>query len=855
MKKGAKILVMLLIALVMVSANNGEIIFVDADATGANNGSSWADAYNDLQDALAVAQSGDEIRVAQGVYKPDQGAGVVSDDRDTTFQLINGVTLKGGYAGFGETEPNARDIDVYETILSGDLDGDDEPNFTNTGDNTWHVVTSIGANETAILDGFTVTAGYAYEDHANGGGMYNKNGSPKVTNCTFKENYAGYKGGGMYNDGGSPRVTNCTFNSNKSGYGGGISNDNSSCTITMCTFIGNAAMLGGGIWNYESALVLTDCTFIENSAKYGGGGVDNSAISPRLTNCSFIGNLAEYGGGMNSSGPGTILTDCTFTSNSAERDGGGIRIYSSDMSTLTNCAFNGNLAVNGGGIHNSGDAKLNSCLFSGNRADFGGGMYIDSSNSQITNCTFAGNLASYGRTFACDCSRWKCSSNIAVTNSILWNGGNEIWNNDGSTISITYSDVQGGWNGEGNINADPCFVQSGYLDPSLPPPPIPPLPLFKASEPNPADGAMTVNVTADLSWTPGYNAISHDVYFGISYPPPFISNQTSTTFDPGTMAYSTTYYWHIDEVDDSGVTAGDVWSFSTIMPPPPGMSLSISAASSMSDNPQYFWIEGDYNLLSISPCKDAGDPNYVPGVNETDLDGNPRIMGNRIDMGAYEPIPPIPAEVRISPSTINPESKGQWITASIRLPKDYDVADIDTNSILLEYSIEPQEFWINELKQAVMANFNREEVQGILKAGEVELTVSVQLTDGTLFDGSDIIKVGSRGHADNFQASVPNVTGVSITADLSWTAGTYATSHDVYFGTSNPPPFICNQTAPMFDPSMMDYQSTYYWRIDEVSKWGVTAGQLSSFTTIEAPPLPPPLPPGPPPPPPPPPPP
>jgi len=106
----------------------GKTIYVDADANGLNNGSSWANAYNYLQGALADANSSAvpvEIRVAQGMYRPDESNGVASGDRTATFQLISGVNLKGGYAGFGEPDPNARDIESYETILTGDLAGND----------------------------------------------------------------------------------------------------------------------------------------------------------------------------------------------------------------------------------------------------------------------------------------------------------------------------------------------------------------------------------------------------------------------------------------------------------------------------------------------------------------------------------------------------------------------------------------------------------------------------------------------------------------------------------------------------------------------------------------------------------
>ncbi|MHC4687792.1 MAG: hypothetical protein ACYTEW_26320, partial [Planctomycetota bacterium] len=119
-------LVVPILLLVMAGGALGRIIYVDADAIGANNGSSWSDAYIYIQDALVDANlSGDvnQIRVAQGIYRPDQnsvypdGTGV----REATFQLINGVSLKGGYAGLGEPDPNERNIQLYETILSGDL--------------------------------------------------------------------------------------------------------------------------------------------------------------------------------------------------------------------------------------------------------------------------------------------------------------------------------------------------------------------------------------------------------------------------------------------------------------------------------------------------------------------------------------------------------------------------------------------------------------------------------------------------------------------------------------------------------------------------------------------------------------
>ena len=157
------------------------------------------------------------------------------------------------------------------------------------------------------------------------------------------------------------------------------------------------------------------------------------------------------------------------------------------------------------------------------------------------------------------------------------------------------------------------------------------------------------------------------------------------------------------------------------------------------------WVEGDYHLLAGSPCIDAGDPNYIAEPNETDLDGKPRVIGGRIDMGAYEYSPPIPADVRIVPRTINLASKGKSITCYIWLPEDYDVADVNSNSVLLEDEVEPQWLWCDEEEQVVMARFSRSEVQAILDIGEVELTITGRLTNGFAFEGTDVIRVIDKG--------------------------------------------------------------------------------------------------------------
>ncbi|MEJ5310787.1 MAG: hypothetical protein WHX52_13560, partial [Anaerolineae bacterium] len=240
---------------------------------------SWANACT-LQRALAVAVSGDEIWVKMGVHYPG-GA------RTDTFTLKNGVALYGGFAGT-ETQRSQRNWTANKTILSGDIDQNDITDggvVTTTanivGNNAYHVVTGSGTDNTAVLDGFIITAGQANGSTPNsrGGGMYNYTGSPTLTNVTFSGNWALYRGGGMYNSqSSSPTLTNVTFSGNWSSLrGGGMYNWTSSPTLTNVTFSGNTAATeyGGGIYNESSSPTLTGVTFSGNTAKDGGGMSNN----------------------------------------------------------------------------------------------------------------------------------------------------------------------------------------------------------------------------------------------------------------------------------------------------------------------------------------------------------------------------------------------------------------------------------------------------------------------------------------------------------------------------------------------------------------------------------------------------
>ncbi len=292
------------------------------------------------------------------------------------------------------------------------------------------VTCKSGEGPDTALDGFTITNGSA----DSGGGMVVIGSSPTVTDCTFSGNFGNTYGGGMYNgEGSSPTVTNCTFSDNSTHLsGGGMYNDEgSSPTVTNCTFSGNSSVFpGGGMHNAGSSPTVTHCTFIGNSAALGGGGMFNSGSSPAVTNCTFSGNTGSRGGGIHNTSSSPTVTNCTFSGNSATYFGGGISNLGGGNPTLTNCTFSGNTAgVYGGGMYNGGSSPaVTNCTFNENTAFFfGGGMY----NS--------------------------ASSRLTVTNCILWgNSPDEIGGVAMPTVS--FSDVQGGWPGEGNINAVPLFA-------------------------------------------------------------------------------------------------------------------------------------------------------------------------------------------------------------------------------------------------------------------------------------------------------------------------------------------------------------------------------------------------------------
>ncbi len=427
----------------------GGTIFVDDDATGANDGSSWSDAYTRLRDALAVAAAGDEIFVAAGTYRPDQGTGATAGDRAATFALPSGVRVYGGFAGF-ETSLAARTGLFDQTRLDGDLAGDDQPGFLNVGDNSRHVVTATAVDATTVLDGFRIASGNDDGPTAIGGaGLLITSGAMlRVELCRFESNrttaFFPRGGGALVSSASSPTLVACSFvgNLGDNAVGGAVFISNGAPTIQSCLFEKNESVggtvvggsvgdgRGGAVYCVNASPHISDCTFRENRAYYypaGGAlflfGATGAAV---VEGCEFSANHATGPGGVNGgalqvNGSIDVLVDgCRFEANTAFGYGGptfGGAISSTGRLTLRDCEFTANrvtdapLGGHGGAVysHSSDGTDALTVIrsrFLGNVADsvtgnagLGGAIFVTrlfgttAIHASIHHCSFRGNSA------------------------------------------------------------------------------------------------------------------------------------------------------------------------------------------------------------------------------------------------------------------------------------------------------------------------------------------------------------------------------------------------------------------------------------------------------------------------------
>lgn len=446
-------------------------IYVDAaqdGSSGTPDGSTWALAYKYLQDGLSAAGSGDLIKIAQGVYHPDDDDDIptsthTAGDQDASFVMKPEVIIAGGYRGIDGLPANPGDPDhsndrddftdlynpVYETILSGDLQNDDVYTAIETtlddasrSDNSHTVVDGgTGTDQDAILDGVTVRDGHGGSvstypllppDYVYGGAgiIVHTGNSPRFSNCRIVRNWLRAtenfgevnEGAGMFLDGAnSSLITNCLFIDNEAGKGGGMSmHFGAGPTITACTFDRNTASNfgGGGMFmKDESAPAIRDSLFVSNKVPNdpdlnggGGGALVCTNCEPTFQRCRFESNVVTGG------------------------NGGGLATFDHSPVKVADCEFIGNeVSASSGGDGYGGAIALENYLFV-------------ATNSYITNSTFRGNLATGTQFFGSEGGALYTNEAARVVNSLFYDNtadyGGGIFNDQAPSSIINATIVE-----------------------------------------------------------------------------------------------------------------------------------------------------------------------------------------------------------------------------------------------------------------------------------------------------------------------------------------------------------------------------------------------------------------------------
>ncbi|MDP4781627.1 MAG: right-handed parallel beta-helix repeat-containing protein [Akkermansiaceae bacterium] len=396
-----------------------------------------------------MANQGDEIWVSGGTCYPDEGTGQTFDDRDSTFNLKDGVSLYGSFLG-SETDPTQRIPGEPTTILSGDLLQDDSQG--NRSDNSYQVVSASDVVENTTFDRFIIESGQADDPQSTlaGAGMYLRGSSPHILACVFRNHFATFDGAALrliYNGSGTvsePLIESCRFEGNTARRGGalfitGLSNQTNKPTFISCVFTDNySEVSGGAVGTNSTDAKFTDCTFQDNTAVTLGGAITVSGKSPMLTGCRFENNSADGGGGAIYGSQATLIRDqCQFYGNRC-LDTGGALYNNFSISVVTNCSFVANTGRNGGAAYNiRSDSSYTNCLFVGNLATFSAGAVYNSNSAapHFLNCSFAGN----GARQTGGAIRNYSSATPPFTNCLFWN--NVAASNENSALATAQNAI------------------------------------------------------------------------------------------------------------------------------------------------------------------------------------------------------------------------------------------------------------------------------------------------------------------------------------------------------------------------------------------------------------------------------
>ncbi len=347
---------------------------------------------------------------------------------------------------------------------------------------------------------------------------------------------------------------------------------------------------GGGMYNAYGRPTLANCTFSLNTSagthpSSGGGGMYNRFSSPTLTNCRISGNTANNeGGGIRNYGSYPTLTNCIISGNTAY-DGGGMHNHGSSP-TLTNCTFSENTSNNnGGGLRNDSFSSptLTNCTFRMNAAGSGGGMAnARNSSPTVTDCVFSRNNAGNGGGMHNDDDSDPALTRCTFSRNTGYNGGG-MYNTYDTRPTLAGCVFSGntGYSGGGMYNtvssASPLLANCTLI------------------------GNIAVSTGGGMSY--GNPTATNCVFWG---------NRDSGGSDESTQIHGgspTVNYSCIQGLD------------------------TLAGVGNTGDDP--LLTGGGVHLQSGSPCIDAGDP-LGDYADQTDIDSEPREIGDHVDMGADE---------------------------------------------------------------------------------------------------------------------------------------------------------------------------------------------------------------------------
>ena len=401
--------------------------FVDAGATGDDSGTSWQNAFTDLQDALDAALDGDEIWVACDTYLPSAQIDP-ADPRSATFLVTAGVSIYGGFSG-GETALDQRQPDpASNNCVIGE-----SPAEHGAFEGYYNVITVAGTSAPVLLDGFNVVGGRATGSTnatQSGGCLRIDSANATVRNAAFLdcrtvEDGSGF-GGAISVESGDLVVDSVLISQSRSGRGAGIAlRFSSSLQASRLLVAASRASFGGGgaIYTLNASVEVADSRFESNTAANRGGAFLHESVSPLIVRRSL------------------------FFNNDSRIDGGAIASRNGGPTVIESSVFIGNLLRDGG---------------------IGGGAVSMSGSTEaiITNSTFSQNEVASSNQGIINA---RSNASINLQNSIVF--GNIARATPGSpatpilieasssaTAQASYSIVEGGFAGEGNLNLDPRFV-------------------------------------------------------------------------------------------------------------------------------------------------------------------------------------------------------------------------------------------------------------------------------------------------------------------------------------------------------------------------------------------------------------